>query len=743
MKKIKMVRAILTLLLGLSIASGGAFAAADLGKVVHGPVDTPDNQTLTFYRKDNNVTAWFTSPHDSDRETIPDYALTNDSHYELGNVSVVAVFYYDFDKGGQDEIIVMYRDAAGEPHLRAWGADQDQMLPLTRFTPQLDKIAASLDKFTVARTRKALEKLLPQQYLIAGFPQEFSDPLFNKVLTTPEKSHPVFQRYFDELGDDVAKSQQANGYTLIFPDKFIERTNDKGAKTKYTLAMDVIRQGNCGWDDLGFAITGFHYENITAGKDRIKEGPFVEFTLQECKLIKSLEGQYRNNKYEGEVTYYTAQGRLLQKGAFHLGLREGWWQRYDLSGQRKEGKYVNDLEEGVWQTYSETGVVIAQQSYLKGVLSGPWLRKVAAKGSDALWVTEEAGSYLNGNKEGKWQETMTTEPRYAHYHNGLLEGELRVTTLNDRNREISHYQQGLRNGESSVWYDYGQLKKRQNYLYGQRQGTGYYYWDNGKINEISNWKPASSINADLCRGVTSQAVCDQRAAKLAEPLEEGEKRSFHQDGQLAVLSHWHNGEKSGAEYKFNHTGKLFYFARWDGKNEAVEDSVYDYSQTDDYAHKPVRMSLLADTRQLKDGRREQSTFHSGTNKLSRHNFWCSTSWTASAVCGTEYWWHRSGFISDIIQQHHNRKIESTSWDVMGFIDRQTVKTSDKTFSERSYFYDALYMDTIRPAATYHDGKEDVVTADQSTISGVRRYDKQGNLVTFEEQQKRLKESGGR
>lgn len=724
---------VLIALAGVSFASAGALPA-EPGKRVHGPLAIPYGQTLTFYQKDNNVTAWFTSPPESEQETIPDFALITDRHYALGNVSIVAVFYYDLDNGGQDEVIVMYRDASGNPHLRAWGADADQMLPLTRFTPQLEKVAASLGKFNVASARQALAGLAPQQYLITDFPADLADPLFSDVLTIPGKYHAVLEGYYDELGDDVAKPQDANAYSLRFPDKFIERPNDKGEKTKYTLTLDFIRQGSCGMDELSFTPSRLYYENDTGEK----EGPFVSLSLQACQLFKNTEGKYRLNKQEGEWHHYSAEEgfRLLEKGAYRHGLREGRWQAYDVPGQRQEGEYIQDLKDGIWNTYSDSGEVIAVESYHKDALSGPWLRKAAVKD---VWVTEEEGQYINGRKEGAWQENMTTEPHYANYHNGLLDGELRITTLNGQNSEITHYQKGLRQGERSVWKDNGQLKKRENYRYGLLQGTRYFYDKNGKVDEMQNWSPASGANVDLCQELTSQAACDRRAASLPESLAEGEWRAFHENGQLAAISYRHNGVKVGAEYKFNHSGKLFYAARWDGKRYPVESSSYDYSQLDDLAGKPIRISLLGDTRLLKDGRQEQSTFHSGGNALSRYNFWCTTPRSGTAVCGTEYWWHRSGALSSIVQQHNNRKIESTSWDSLGFLDRQTVKTSDITFSERTFFLDSLYADTIRPAKIYYDGNEEVVTADPSRISETRRYDKQGNLVTFEEQQKRLKE----
>ncbi|MGL5110778.1 MAG: toxin-antitoxin system YwqK family antitoxin [Vibrio ordalii] len=724
---------IFTALLGTFLTSGWSYAA-DLGKLVHGPLVTNDGQELGFYKKENNVTARFASPPETEEDmeaSINFYPRLFDSQYELGNVSVVAVFYQDLDLGGQDEIIVMYRDVSGMPHLRAWGADGSQMVPLTHFAAKLDKIAVSLDKFTVASVRKAVSKLLPQQYLITYSPKDLSDPLFAEVLREPDKYHHVLQGYFDEMGDTVANLEDASGYAISFPDKFIERINDKGEIIRYMLTMEFTRQGTCGMDELGFVISDLRYQDASG----IVEGPSVYFGLSECMLMKIGEGQFHNNKREGEWSHYYRDGMGWSKGSYRGGFREGTWQEYEEGNGLRTGKYVHDEQDGEWQTAADSGGIIAIENYQVGVANGYWLRKKPTRGDESNWVTEEEGQYLNGKKEGAWKETMITEPRYAHYRNGLLHGELRVTQPNGQNREIAHYQQGLRHGERRRWFENGQLKYLDNYLHGQLKGASYFYWwDSGKLSSIENWKPGSPVNADLCQGLPSQAACDQRA-NFAEPLQEGEWRSFHQNGQLATISQRHNGKKVGAEYKFNHSGKLFSYELWDGNDYPVEDSRYDYSESDDLVHKPIRMSLLADTRLLKDGRKEQSTFHTGTNKLSRQNFWCTTSWSRGVVCGTEYWWYSSGSLSAVKQQHNNRKIESTSWDSDGSLDTETVKTSDTTFSDRSYYFGTLYSDSIRPATTYHDGDEDVVTADPSIIIETRRYDKYGNIVTFEEQQK--------
>ncbi|WP_213135076.1 toxin-antitoxin system YwqK family antitoxin [Citrobacter sp. FP75] len=728
----------LTAMLGASCVSASAIAA-DQGKLVHGPLATHDGQTLSFYLKDNNVTAYFTSPEETEDHTISDYELIENHQYALGNVSIVAVFFQDLDQGGQDEVIVMYRDETGKPHLRAWGADPDRALPLTRFTPQLEKVAISLNPFTVASARKAIGHLLPQQYLVLDYPQNLADPVFNELLAAPDKYRSRFLRYFDEIGDDASNLKDASGYSIVFPDKVIERVNDKGEKTRYTLTMDIIRQGTCGMDEHGFVISGLYYQNVTASNEHIKEGPFADFSLQGCHLVPNLLGQYHLNAFEGEVTHYSAEeGRLLEKGNYHEGERDGLWQEYNIEFQRQEGKYLQDEKDGVWQTFSDAGDVVAVETWQNKMLNGFWQRKVQQKGNESAWVIEEEGKYLNGNKEGVWKETLTTAPHYAQYHNGLLEGEQRVTNPAGQNIEVKHYLHGLLNGESKEWFANGNLKRLANYSNGQLQGEEIYYEENGLVSELRHWKIISAADSGLCKDIENQENCDRRTSNLTASAKDGEWRSWHQEGGLASLVNWKNGEQFGGEYKFNHSGKLFSYARWEGGSYPVESTSYDYSSSDDYNHKPIHMRLSADSHVIRKGLTEQSTFQGGDNSLMRQNFWCTTSWTAGAVCGMEYWWHNSGFLASKVLQHNNRKIESTSWDDEGVIDRQLVKTSESTFSDRFYYDGVLYSNTVRLATTYHDGNEDVVTVDPSGTGVNYYYDKQGNEVSIEELRKQRK-----
>lgn len=152
--EMKMINALRYVLFGLVCFSGVTIAAAIQQKPVYGPLAVPNDQNLAFYRMANNhVEAYFSSA------IIGDYRQTNDTEYDLGDVKIVAAFCFDLNKGGEDEVIVMYRDTTGEPHIRAWGDNGVEMEPLTQLTPALDNIAARLDTFTVSSVRKAIGQM--------------------------------------------------------------------------------------------------------------------------------------------------------------------------------------------------------------------------------------------------------------------------------------------------------------------------------------------------------------------------------------------------------------------------------------------------------------------------------------------------------------------------------------------------------------------------------------------------------
>lgn len=738
--KASLYRMMLALTVGALWLPGVAAAAGDRGQQVEEPLDTPFGQTLTFFRKDHNVTAWFTSPPRGEDDAISDYELTEDSQFPLGDITVVAVFYQDLDLGGSKEVIVLYRDAAGKPHLSAWGTDGMQALALTRFSAQLETMASTLQPFTAAKARQAISKLLPQQYIQLVQPDEIAEPLFKEVLTAPNKYPSHLLRMFDEIGDDVDRIEDAEGYSLTFPSKFIERSNEKGEKIRYTLTMDIVRQGNCGFDQRGFATTKLYYQNADDKHTLSKEGPFLYLSQQGCQLQKSTEGQYHHNAFDGMVVEYSdGEDRMLGKGPYVNGVREGMWETYPDEGEYKQGMFHQDDLEGEWKTYSDTGVVIAIEHYKANIPNGFWQEKVQKSDDDAVWLIENEGHYVEGIKQGDWKEELSTQPHYAHYVQGLLDGELRITTVDGKAVEHRHYQRGLLNGESTSWRADGTLNRRANYQNGQLMGEETFYYPNGQVSVINHWQPKSPGDPALCQNINNQEMCDRRASKLPTSLAEGEGRTYHDNGLLSGVTHWHAGDKMGKQYVFNTAGQLTDYQFWDGIAYAAESTRYDTVDTRDNLQQATVTWLLEDTHQLRDGRQEITLFSPRSSQLYSLNYRCNTRWSVMIFCGQDNGWYPTGAFRYAKQHKIGQEIASDIWGSDGTLSSQLFKVSAAEFSERSYSQGALMTQTFIPARTIATDAGDIAVKDDSAETVTRYYDPQGNVVTAEQQEKRWRD----
>lgn len=72
---------------------------------------------------------------------------------------------------------------------------------------------------------------------------------------------------------------------------------------------------------------------------------------------------YANGKLNGESTWYNRQGKIMIKGMYTNGVRDGFWfyTNYSLSGNYKDG-----LKHGTWRW--RTGAVKHKMKFKKGVL---------------------------------------------------------------------------------------------------------------------------------------------------------------------------------------------------------------------------------------------------------------------------------------------------------------------------------------------------------------------------------------
>jgi uncharacterized protein len=146
--------------------------------------------------------------------------------------------------------------------------------------------------------------------------------------------------------------------------------------------------------------------------------------------IKS-KGSYKENLKEGNWEFYHENGQVEQKGSYKGNLFSGeWYWYYENGNLKREENYYLGKNDGVYLEYNADGKIIVKGEFLDGEKEGEWtydVGDVVINGNytlglrDGQWVSyyekgklRFSGSYIQGNADGK---------HYLYYPNGNMEEE--------------------------------------------------------------------------------------------------------------------------------------------------------------------------------------------------------------------------------------------------------------------------------------------------------------------------------
>jgi len=108
------------------------------------------------------------------------------------------------------------------------------------------------------------------------------------------------------------------------------------------------------------------------------------------------EENYVNGKREGPMTDYSEDGKVLTKGEYFDGMREGIWV-YETPQYKEIGKFVADKQDSMWRSYyMPKGKPRFEGRFLGGEPDGVH-----------TWYYENGnkmftGAYAGGMKQGDW-----------------------------------------------------------------------------------------------------------------------------------------------------------------------------------------------------------------------------------------------------------------------------------------------------------------------------------------------------
>ncbi len=194
----------------------------------------------------------------------------------------------------------------------------------------------------------------------------------------------------------------------------------------------------------------------TAGR---QQGPWKEYYSN--GQLKS-KGEYLNSKRIGEWVFYFSNGKMEQKGKYdNKGRAQGVWKWYypcpdtckGETGQLlREENYRNNLHEGLMIEYTDSGKIITKGEYIDGQKEGPWMME--------LVDYREEGSYKSGKRDGEWKHYYvgTGNIRFVgKFIDDVPDGKQIFYYPNGKEKQVGKYVGGLKEGEWKFFDETGYL----------------------------------------------------------------------------------------------------------------------------------------------------------------------------------------------------------------------------------------------------------------------------------------------
>jgi antitoxin component YwqK of YwqJK toxin-antitoxin module len=251
--------------------------------------------------------------------------------------------------------------------------------------------------------------------------------------------------------------------------------------------------------------------------------------------------------------YYHTDGKLLYRGSFKSGEKDGIWKWYHNNGQLAyKGSYKNGKKDGIWKEYYDNG---------------------------KLWFK---GSYKNDQKDGIWEK---------YYDNGQLDYK-------------GSFNNGKKDGYWEEYFDNGQLMYKGSYKNGFRDGIWEWYFGNGKLHSSSSYKNGELIKKldeseqpkkklfipRKLSGEDSRWAQWNKEQPIVDGLrinqynintgkKEGIWEKYYDNGQLMYKGSFNNGKKDGYWEWYFDNGQLMYKGSYkNGKEEGYWEEYYDNGQ---------------------------------------------------------------------------------------------------------------------------------------------------------------------
>ena len=316
------------------------------------------------------------------------------------------------------------------------------------------------------------------------------------------------------------------------------------------IKLDIIKYNKAIQASLNISLINY---KVLSGKYIIKQsnGFFFEYNGYEDDLNKEykllFKGEYLNGKRNGIGKEYY-QNFVVFEGEYLNGKRNGKGKEYDSEGEiRFEGEYLNG-DRWYGKGYDSAGKNIYT------IKNGNGYVKIEGYNEEENYKFE--GEYLNGKKSGLWKE--------YYYDELFFEGQYLKGKRNGQGKEynIDNYNLIF---EGEYFND-----KRWNGICHDKKGNIIYTLKNGKryVNEEFRKSNALIYEGDFLYG--------EKNGKGKEYRNDGQEKSLLYDGEYV------NGKKNGKGKIYYHFGRLLFDGEFlydktiKGKKYDMEEGYLEY-----------------------------------------------------------------------------------------------------------------------------------------------------------------------
>lgn len=192
--------------------------------------------------------------------------------------------------------------------------------------------------------------------------------------------------------------------------------------------------------------------NQTDAKGR-RQGIWMDF---HSNGQKRYEGQFKNDRCQGEFRYYDEQGNLLAVNAFDKSGERALNKTYAPNGRMiATGFYLHQKKDGEWRYFDkDSGQLLLVEDNTEGRVNG-WSRLY----NPSTGKLAEETQYVNGVPDGQCRKYSDTGVLLmeCHYRNGFLEGPSKTYYPNTMLKEEGQYEKGAKTGQWRTYNEDGDL----------------------------------------------------------------------------------------------------------------------------------------------------------------------------------------------------------------------------------------------------------------------------------------------